>query len=121
MDNNYTKTIVGGVESEGAFSSHICSVKGHTSAVVHAPGENEEFKAETHNVSSSSSEEGSTTNLGGSISSEEVASSVVEPLYSASAPEYLWIEVRPGDPSGAETGNKEESFPLDEYIRLSLK
>jgi hypothetical protein len=57
MDNKDTKSIVGGVESEGAFSSHISSVKGHTSAVVHAPGQNEEFKVDTNNLSSSSSEE----------------------------------------------------------------
>ncbi|CAM6024106.1 unnamed protein product, partial [Sphagnum balticum] len=76
MANKATKSIVGGVESEGAFSSHISSVKGHTSAVVHASGQNEEFKVHTHNVSSSSSQEGSITNLGSSSSEEEVASSV---------------------------------------------
>jgi serine/threonine protein kinase len=118
MDNKDTKSIVGGVESEGAFSSHISSVKGHTSAVVHAAGQNEEFKADTHNLSTSSSEEGSTTNLGSS-SEEEVASSVVAPLYSASAPESLWSEVRPLDPSGAETGNEEESFRLVRRIHPS--
>ncbi|CAM6071859.1 unnamed protein product [Sphagnum tenellum] len=108
-------------EEEGAFSSHICSVKGHTSAVVHAPGQNEELKADTHNVSSRSSQEGSTTNLCSSSSSseEEVASSVVAPFYSASAPEYLWSEVRPRDPSGAETGNEEEGFRLVRRIHPS--
>jgi serine/threonine protein kinase len=120
MDNKDTKSIVGGVESDGAFFSHISSVKGHTSAVVHALGQNEEFKADTHNLGSSSSEEGSTTNVGSSSSSEEeVASSVVAPLYSAPAPEFLWSEVRPLDPSGAETGNEEESFRLVRRIHPS--
>ncbi len=118
MYNKDMKSIVGGVENEGAFSSDICSVKGHTSAVVQAPGQIEEFKADTHNLSSSSSEEGSTTNLGSS-SSSEVASSVVAPLYSASAPECLWSEVRPRDSSGAETENEEESFRLVRRIHPS--
>jgi len=83
MDNKDTKSIVGGVESEGAFSSDISSVKGHTSAVVQTPGQNEEFKADTHNLSSSSSEEGSPTNLGSNSSEEEVASSVVAPEYTS--------------------------------------
>jgi serine/threonine protein kinase len=119
MDNKHTKSIVGGVENEGAFSSDICSVKGHTSAVVQAPGQIEEFKADTHNLRSSSSEEGSTTNLGSSSSSSEVASSVVAPLDSASAPECLWSEVRPRDSSGAETENEEESFRLVRRIHPS--
>jgi serine/threonine protein kinase len=118
MDNKDTKSIVGGVESEGAFSSDISSVKGHTSPVVQAPGQNEEFKADTHNPSSSSSEEGFTTNLGSS-SSSEVASSVVAALYSASAPEWLWSEVRPLDSSGVETENEEESFRLVQRIHPS--
>jgi serine/threonine protein kinase len=120
MDNKDSKSIVGGVQSEGTFSSHICSVKGHSSAVVHASGQNEELKADTHNLNSNSSKEGSTTNLGSSSEEEEeVASSVVAPLYSASAPEYLWSEVRPRDPSCAETGNEEESFRLVRRIHPS--
>ncbi|KAH9564203.1 hypothetical protein CY35_04G013200 [Sphagnum magellanicum] len=119
MDNKDTKSIVGGVESEGAFSSHNCSVKGHTSAVVDAPGQNEEFKADTHNLSRRSSEEGSTINLGSSSSEEEVASSVVAPLYSASAPKCLWSEVRARDPSRAETRIEEESFRLVRRIHPS--
>ncbi|KAH8963456.1 hypothetical protein BDL97_04G011800 [Sphagnum fallax] len=119
MDNKDTKSIVGGLESDGAFLSHISSVKGHTSAVVQTPGQNEELKAYTHNLSSSSSEEGSTTNVGSTNSEQQVVSSVVAPLYSASAPESLWSEVRPGDPSRAETGNEEESFRLVPRIHPS--
>ncbi|CAM6024107.1 unnamed protein product, partial [Sphagnum balticum] len=83
MDNKDTKSTVGGVESEGAFSSDISSVKGHASAVVHGPGENEEFKADTHNLSKNSSEEGSTTNLDNNSSEEQVGSSLVEPEYTS--------------------------------------
>jgi hypothetical protein len=119
MDNKDTKSIVGGVENEGAFSSDISPVKGHTSAVVHAPGQNEEFRADTHNLSSSSSEEGSIPNFGSSSDEVKVASSVVAPLYSASAPEFLWSEVRPLDPSGVETGNEEGSFRLVRRIHPS--
>jgi serine/threonine protein kinase len=121
MDNKDTKRIVGGVENEGAFSSHICSVKEHSSAVVHASGQNEELKADTHNLNSNSSKEGSTTNLGSSSEEEEeeVASSVLAPLYSASAPESLWSEVRPCDSSGAETENEEENFHLVRRIHPS--
>jgi serine/threonine protein kinase len=119
MDNKDTKSTVGGVESEGAFYSDISSVKGHTSAVGQALGQNEELKADTHNVSSSSSEEWSSTDFSCSSSEEVVACSVLSPLASASELELLWVDDWPRDPSGAETGNEEESFRLVRRIHPS--
>jgi len=104
MDNKDTKNIVGGVESERGFSSHSSSVKGHTSTVVRTPCQNEELKAGPHNLSSSL-EEGSTPNFGSNSSDlDEVASLVVASLYCASAPESLWSEVRPRNPSRVKKG-----------------
>ncbi|KAH8963452.1 hypothetical protein BDL97_04G011400 [Sphagnum fallax] len=117
MVNKDTKNIIGGVESEGAFSAHISSLKGHTSAVVHALGQNEEFKADTHNVSSSSSEEWSSSSSCSSSSEEVVALWTV----SSSEREFLWDDYDnwPRDPSGAETGNEKESFRLVRRIHPS--
>jgi hypothetical protein len=103
MDKKDTKNIVGGVESEGGVSSHISSVKGHTSTVVRVPGQNEELKADPYNLSSSL-EDGSNPNFGSSSSKlEEVASLVVASLYCSSVPESLWSEVRPRNPSRVKT------------------
>ncbi|CAK9234330.1 unnamed protein product [Sphagnum troendelagicum] len=127
------------VESaEGVSASHFAAaMQVHTSASVHSSrGQNQEPKIHTCDLSSNSRSSESDLNKDMSTTTaqstelpttEDTASGVViEPIYSGSAPEYLWSDLLPAkeeDPSGAETSvNKEDEercFPLVRAIHPS--
>jgi tRNA A-37 threonylcarbamoyl transferase component Bud32 len=104
-----------GVCSSALASHFAAAMQLPASAVVHSSaGEDQELKIDTSALSSSSStsksEPNSTTSRG------------VEPIFSGSAPEYLWSELLPTkeDPSGVQTSvNEERCFSLVPRIHPS--
>jgi serine/threonine protein kinase len=104
-----------GVGSSALASHFAAAMQLPASAVVHSSaGEDQELKIDTSALSSSSStsksEPNSTTSRG------------VEPIFSGSAPEYLWSELLPTkeDPSGVQTSvNEERCFSLVPRIHPS--
>ncbi|CAK9881528.1 unnamed protein product, partial [Sphagnum jensenii] len=121
--------------AEGVSASHFAAaMQVHTSAsVLSSRGQNQELKIHTCDLSSNSRSSESDLNKDMSTTTaqstelpttEDIASGVViEPIYSGSAPEYLWSELLPAkeeDPSGAETSvNEEDEDPLVQAIHPS--
>ncbi|KAH9554862.1 hypothetical protein CY35_08G085200 [Sphagnum magellanicum] len=132
MDSKDLEDVGSNVESaEGVSASHFAvDMQVHTSASVHSSrGQNQELKIHTCDLSSSSRSSESDLNKDMSTTTAQstelpttegtTSGVVVEPIYSGSAPEYLWSELLPAkeeDPVGAETSvNKEDEercFPL---------
>jgi hypothetical protein len=116
MDSKDSKGLGKG-EREGPVCSHVVHTSG---ALSHSPGQNQEVKPESCNLSSPTR---SSSELDEDTPSEllvERIPSVVALLYSGKAPEHLWTELLPQrDPRPAETVNEEESFRLVRLIHPS--
>jgi serine/threonine protein kinase len=139
MDIKDLEDVGSNVESaEGLLASHFAAaMQVDTSASVHSwRGQNQELKIHTCDLSSSSRSFESDLNKDMSTTTAQstelptiegtTSGVVIEPIYSGSAPEYLWSELLPAkeeDPSGAETSvNKEDEeryFPLVRPIHPS--
>ncbi|KAH9554863.1 hypothetical protein CY35_08G085300 [Sphagnum magellanicum] len=139
MDSKDLEDVGSNVESaEGVLASHFAAaMQVHTSASVHSSrGQNQELKIHTCDLSSSSRSSESDLNKDMSTTTAEstelpttestTSGVVIEPIFSGSAPEYLWSELLPAKeeyPCGAETSvNKEDAercFPLVRPIHPS--